>query len=148
MHRAVWSLVFLLRGAGGAQTLGLKLGTALRTPRVLGTFVLSALLLAVNWCTYVWAVQNGHVLDASLGYFILPLVNGAGFCVFARAPAPGQWLAVAVAAAGVLWLYGAGRAPLPWVALVLAITFGFYGFAAQGGCAGRAGRPDAGSPGA
>jgi len=72
-------------------------------------------------------VQNHHVVDASLGYFILPLVNVAlGFVFLRERPRPGQWLAVAVAAAGVLWLaVQAGR--LPWIALVLALTFGFYG---------------------
>jgi chloramphenicol-sensitive protein RarD len=125
-HRTVWSLVFLL-GVLAVRRHWAWLGTVLRTPRVLGAFALSALLLAVNWCTYVWAVQNAHVLDASLGYFILPLVNVAlGYVFLHERPRAGQWLAVAVAAAGVLWLtLQAGRPP--WVALVLASTFGFYG---------------------
>jgi chloramphenicol-sensitive protein RarD len=111
-------------------------GAVWRTPRVLGAFVLSAVLLAANWCTYVWAVQNGHVLDASLGYFILPLVNVAlGFMFLHERPRPGQWLAVSVAAAGVLWLtVQAGH--LPWVALVLAVTFGFYGLLRKVGALG------------
>jgi chloramphenicol-sensitive protein RarD len=75
----------------------------------------------------MWAVQNAHLVDASLGYFILPLVNIAfGFAFLQERPRLIQWLAVAVAAAGVLWLTEqAGR--LPWVALVLATTFGIYG---------------------
>lgn len=135
MHRTVWSLVFLL-GVLAVRKHWAWLGVVLRSPRVLGAFVLSAVLLAVNWCTYVWAVQNGHVLDASLGYFILPLVNVAlGFVFLHERPRPGQWLAVAVAAAGVLWLtVQAGR--LPWVALVLAITFGFYGLLRKVGALG------------
>ncbi|WP_294767085.1 EamA family transporter RarD [uncultured Rhodoferax sp.] len=126
MHRTAWSLVFLL-GVLAWRKHWAWLGAVWRTPRVLGAFVLSALLLAANWCTYVWAVQNAHVLDASLGYFILPLVSVAlGYVFLHERPRPGQWLAVAVAAAGVLWLtVQAGR--LPWVALVLALTFGFYG---------------------
>jgi chloramphenicol-sensitive protein RarD len=126
MHRTVWSLVFLL-GVLAWRKHWAWLGAVWRTPRVLGAFALSAVLLAANWCTYVWAVQNAHVLDASLGYFILPLVSVAlGYVFLHERPRPGQWLAVAVAAAGVLWLtVQAGR--LPWVALVLAITFGFYG---------------------
>ena len=72
MHRTVWSLVFLL-GVLAVRKHWAWLSAVWRTPRVLGAFVLSAVLLAANWCTYVWAVQNGHVLDASLGYFILPL---------------------------------------------------------------------------
>ena len=126
MHRMVWSLVFLMCVLAVLKRWAWLRGVA-RQPRVLLAFGVSALLLSVNWSVYVWAVQNAHVLDASLGYFILPLVNVAmGFAFLRERPSPGQWLAVAVAAAGVLWLtVQAGR--LPWVALVLAITFGIYG---------------------
>ncbi|MBV7455877.1 EamA family transporter RarD [Acidovorax sp. sif1233] len=126
MHRTVWSLVFVF-GVLMVRRQWSWLGAVLRQPRVLGAFALSAMLLSGNWLTYVWAVQNQHVLDASLGYFILPLVNVAlGFVFLKERPRPGQWLAVAVAAAGVLWLaVQAGR--LPWIALVLALSFGFYG---------------------
>ncbi len=126
MHRMVWSFVFLM-----VVLFVLKrwawLRVVARQPRVLLAFGLSALLLSANWSVYVWAVQNAHVLDASLGYFILPLVNVAmGFAFLHERPRPAQWLAVAVAASGVLWLtVQAGR--LPWVALVLAFTFGTYG---------------------
>ncbi|WP_042428759.1 EamA family transporter RarD [Comamonas granuli] len=126
LHRTLWSLVFVL------VVLALRRQWAwvrdvLRQPRVLGAFALSALLLSANWLTYVWAVNNGHVVDASLGYFILPLVNvGMGFVFLRERPRPGQWLAVAVAACGVLWLtLQAGH--VPWIALALALTFGFYG---------------------
>lgn len=126
MHRTLWSLVFLL-----VVLLFLKrwawLRTVARQPRVLAAFALSAALLTANWLTYVWAVQNHHLLDASLGYFILPLVNVAiGFFVLHERPRRGQWLAVAVATSGVLWLaVQAGRPP--WIALILACTFGAYG---------------------
>nr|WP_315207945.1 EamA family transporter RarD [uncultured Albidiferax sp.] len=124
VHRTVWSLVFVL----GVLLVRRHWGwMRLLQPRVLGAFALSALLLSGNWLTYVWAVQNQHVVDASLGYFILPLVNVAlGYVFLRERPRPGQWLAVAVATAGVLWLtLQTGR--LPWIALVLAVTFGFYG---------------------
>lgn len=126
MHRTWWSLVFVL-AALLVRRQWAWMGPVLRQPRVLGAFVLSALLLSGNWLTYVWAVQNQHVVDASLGYFILPLVNVAlGFVFLRERPRAGQWMAVAVAAAGVLWLtVQAGR--LPWIALVLALSFGFYG---------------------
>lgn len=126
MHRMVWALVFLLCVLAVLKRWAWLQGVA-RQPRVLLAFGASALLLSVNWSVYVWAVQNAHVLDASLGYFILPLVNVAmGFAFLRERPRVGQWLAVAVAAAGVLWLtVQAGR--LPWVALALAITFGIYG---------------------
>ena len=126
MHRTLWSLVFVF-GVLMVRRQWSWMGTVLRQPKVLAAFVLSAMLLSGNWLTYVWAVQNQHVVDASLGYFILPLVNVAlGFVFLRERPRPGQWMAVAVAAAGVLWLaVQAGR--LPWIALVLALSFGFYG---------------------
>lgn len=126
MHRTVWSLVFLL-GILLAHRHWAWLPELLRKPRVLGAFALSALLLSSNWLTYVWAVQNGHVLDASLGYFILPLVNVAmGYVLLHERPRRGQWMAVVLAGAGVLWLTAlAGH--VPWIALVLALTFGCYG---------------------
>lgn len=126
LHRMLWSLVFLLCVLAVLKRWA-WLREVARQPRVLLAFGVSALLLSANWAVYVWAVQNAHVLDASLGYFILPLVNVAmGFAFLRERPRLGQWLAVAVAAAGVLWLtLQAGR--LPWVALVLAATFGIYG---------------------
>ena len=126
MHRTVWSLVFLL----GVLTVLRRwqwLQAVLRQPRVLAAFAASALLLSANWLTYVWAVQNNHVLDASLGYFILPLVNvGIGYFILHERPRRGQWVAVVVAASGVLWLAIQAGHP-PWVALILASTFGVYG---------------------
>ena len=126
MHRTLWSLVFVF-AVLAVRRQWAWMAAVLRQPRVLGAFALSAVLLSANWLTYVWAVQNHHVVDASLGYFILPLVNVAlGFVFLHERPRPGQWLAVAVAAAGVRWRpVQAGR--LPWIALVLALSFGFYG---------------------
>lgn len=126
MHRMVWSLVFLMLVLAFLKR-WVWLGEVARRPRVLAAFALSALLLSANWSVYVWAVHNAQVVDASLGYFILPLVNvGFGFVFLHERPRPVQWLAVAVAAAGVVWLtLQAGR--LPWIALVLAATFGIYG---------------------
>ncbi len=125
-HRMVWALLFLL-----CVLLVLRrwawLREATRQPRVLLAFGVSALLLSINWSVYVWAIQNAHVIDASLGYFILPLVNVfLGFIFLKERPRRGQWLAVALAAAGVLWLTLQGGR-LPWIALLLAATFGIYG---------------------
>jgi len=126
MHRTLWSLVFLAVVLAARRQWAWA-GALRHAPRVVAVFGLSALLLSANWLTYVWAVNHHHVVDASLGYFILPLVSVALGCVFLRErPRPGQWAAVAVAAAGVVWLtVQTGR--LPWIALVLALTFGFYG---------------------
>lgn len=135
MHRTLWSAVFLLcvllylgRWAWLRQLAG--------RPRVLAAFALSAALLTLNWLTYVWAVHNQHLLDASLGYFILPLVNVAiGFFVLHERPRPGQWLAVAVATSGVLWLAVQAGQP-PWIALILAFSFGGYGLLRKVGALG------------
>ncbi|MCZ2290495.1 MAG: EamA family transporter RarD [Burkholderiales bacterium] len=126
LHRSVWSLLLLLV----VMTL-LRRWAWLRElrhePRKWFVFVASALLLSVNWLVYVWAIVNGHVLDASLGYFINPLVNVVlGALVLHERLKPIQWLAIMLAAAGVLWLtVDAGR--VPWVSLALAGSFGFYG---------------------
>lgn len=127
-HRTVWSLLFI-----GVMLLALRRWRAvlavLGQPRLLARCALSAGLLAFNWLVYVWAVQNGHVLDASLGYFINPLVNVAlGYLVLHERPRPLQWAAVGLAVLGVAWLtLSAGQ--WPWVALGLALSFGFYGLA-------------------
>ena len=126
VHRIVWSLVFVLVVLGVRRQWAWLPG-ALRQPRVLSAFALSALLLSTNWLTYIWSVGNGHVIDASLGYFITPLVNVLlGYTVLHERPRAPQWAALALATAGVLWLtVQAGQ--LPWIALVLAATFGSYG---------------------
>jgi chloramphenicol-sensitive protein RarD len=126
VHRIVWSLVFVL------VVLTLRrqwawVGPVLRSPKVLLAFTASAVLLSVNWLTYIWAVNNHHVIDASLGYFINPLVNVLlGYTVLHERLRRAQWVALAIAASGVLWLtLLAGH--LPWIALALAGSFGAYG---------------------
>lgn len=126
LNRMVWSLLFMLLVLAWRQQWS-WLGAVRRQPRVLAGFGASALLLASNWFIYIWAVNNGRVVDSSLGYFINPLVNVLlGFLVLRERLRPGQWAAVALAAAGVAWLtWQAGQ--LPWIALVLAGTFASYG---------------------
>jgi len=103
------------------------LGPALRRPRQLALFALSALLLSGNWLVYVWAVNHDRVIDSSLGYFINPLVSVVlGYAVLHERLRRAQWAAVGLAALGVLWLtLRAGQ--LPWIALLLAGSFGLYG---------------------
>ena len=126
VHRVLWSMLFVL----GLLTLRRQwrwLGVTARQPRVLAAFAASALLLSGNWLTYIWAVNNGHVVDASLGYFITPLINVLlGYTVLHERPRRAQWLALGLASIGVGWLtWQLGS--LPWIALVLATTFGVYG---------------------
>ena len=125
-HRMLWSLLFL----GIVLCVRRQwswLGGVLARPRVTGGFVLSALLLSGNWFLYIWAINNGHVIDASLGYFINPLVNVMlGFVLLKERLRRAQWVAIALAACGVFWLtWQAGQ--LPWIALLLAFSFGCYG---------------------
>lgn len=126
LHRMVWSLVFVLLVLAWRRQWA-WLADVVRRPKVLAGFSASALLLASNWFLYIWAVNNGRVVDSSLGYFINPLVNVLlGFVILRERLRPGQWAAVALAAGGVAWLTWQGG-ELPWIALVLAGTFACYG---------------------
>jgi chloramphenicol-sensitive protein RarD len=126
LHRMLWSLLFVAAVLAWRKQWA-WLGEVLRKPKVLAGFAASALLLSSNWFIYIWAVNNGRVLDSSLGYFINPLFNVLlGFLVLRERLRPIQWIAVALAAIGVVWLTWHGGQP-PWVALALATTFGLYG---------------------
>jgi chloramphenicol-sensitive protein RarD len=124
-HRVVWSFALLAVVLGARRQVG-ALWRQLSGP-VLARFGVAALLVSINWLTYVWAVTHGHALDASLGYFLLPLVNVAlGVLVLGERLTRAEWVGVALAAAGVAWL-GWASPRFPWVALVLALSFGLYG---------------------
>lgn len=124
-HRIVWSLALLLLWLGVLGQLG-PLWRRLDA-RLLARLALAALLVSINWLTYVWAVTHGRTLDASLGYFLLPLFNVAlGVLLLDERLTRGEWIGVMLAALGVGYL--ALVSPrLPWVALVLAASFGVYG---------------------
>ncbi len=126
VHRIVWSLVFVMLVLAWRRQWR-WLAPRCGQPRVIGAFALSALLLSGNWLVYIWAVGNGHIVDASLGYFITPLINVVlGYTVLGERPRAAQWSALALAMTGVAWLtWQAGQ--LPWIALVLALSFGAYG---------------------
>ncbi|TFW20278.1 EamA family transporter RarD [Massilia arenosa] len=126
MHRVLWSLALL------AIVLTVRrqwkwLPQLLAKPRVVASFAASSALLTVNWLVYIWAVNNGHVLESSLGYFINPLVNiMLGYVFLHERLRRGQWAAIGLAAAGVLWLtWQSGT--VPWISLILAFSFGGYG---------------------
>lgn len=125
-HRIFWS-VLLLGGVVTALRRWSAIAALLRAPRTLGVLLLTALLIAGNWLTYIWAVNAGHVLDTSLGYFINPLVNVAlGVLVLRERLRRAQLAAVALAGIGVASL-AIAVGSLPWISLVLAFSFGLYG---------------------
>ena len=125
-YRIVWSLLLL----GGLATLWRRwpaIRTALADRRVLLTLLATAALISANWLVYIIAVISGHVLEASLGYFINPLLNVAlGMIVLGERIGAVQKAAVAVAALGVAVLAIAGGGAL-WISLTLAFSFGVYG---------------------
>ena len=125
-HRVLWSLVvamILLAVTGGFA----EYRAALRSRRHVAPVALASLLLAVNWLVFIFAVANEQVLATSLGYYLNPLVNVVlGLFVLGERLRPVQWIAVAIATFGVgqyVWVLG----ELPWISVVLAISFGLYG---------------------
>lgn len=126
-HRIVWCCVVAmvwLWAHGDLRAMAVAIGTKALRRRLLA----SALLVSVNWLAFVWAVDQSRVLEASLGYFINPLVNVVlGVVLLRERLSRRQWTAVAIAAAGVVWLTVTAGA-FPWIALVLATTFAIYGF--------------------
>ncbi|MDF0370670.1 EamA family transporter RarD [Streptomyces sp. KA12] len=127
-HRMVWSL-----GVVGIALLVLRrwawIGELVRQPRRLGLIAVAAAVISVNWGLYIWSVNNGHVVEASLGYFINPLVTIAmGVLLLGERLRPAQWAAVATGFAAVLVL-AIGYGQPPWISLVLAFSFATYGLA-------------------
>ncbi|MFI5657529.1 EamA family transporter RarD [Streptomyces sp. NPDC051684] len=125
-HRMVWSLavvgiaLLFVRRWGWAKEL-------LRQPKRLGLVSVAAAVITVNWGVYIWSVNSGHVVEASLGYFINPLVSIAlGVLLLKERLRPAQWAAVGTGFAAVLVL-AIGYGQPPWISLVLAFSFGTYG---------------------
>ena len=98
-----------------------------RRPKIVAGFIASAALLSCNWFVYIWAVNNGFLVDSSLGYFITPIVNVLlGFVILKERLRTLQWIAVAITGCGVIWLsFLTGHIPV--ISLTLAATFGLYG---------------------
>ncbi|WP_421865571.1 EamA family transporter RarD [Motiliproteus sp.] len=130
-HRIVWSLLFVL------LLLALKrnwrwLADVLKSPKLMATSLGCAVLLSINWLTYIWAVTSGYIIEASLGYFINPLLNVLmGMLFLGERLRSLQWLVLAIAASGVLYMTFVYGQP-PWIALILAFSFGFYGLIRKG----------------
>ncbi len=130
-HRIVWSIPLLV-GVIAIRRRWSVIRRVFSSPKTARTAALAGGLLAVNWGLYVWAVTSGHIVDASLGYYINPLVSVAlGVIVLHERLRAAQKAAVAIAAVGV-----AGMAVMlgvvPWISLTLAFSFGFYGLLKKG----------------
>lgn len=125
-HRAVWTMVFCIVVLAVTHALRSTLATFKR-PKVAARLFTTTILISINWLVYVWATNNGHVVEASLGYYINPLIIIAFGVILLKEKMRGlQWVAVSIATVGVVILtVDYGR--LPWVALALALTWGTYG---------------------
>jgi chloramphenicol-sensitive protein RarD len=125
-HRVVWAMLLMTALIGFGRGFADAWRVA-RIPRQLARIALASALVIINWLVFVWGVNNGHILETSLGYFILPLFNVAlGVLVLKERLRPLQWLAVLLASTGVT-IEAVRAGGLPWIALVLAGTFGIYG---------------------
>ncbi|WAB80291.1 EamA family transporter RarD [Microcella daejeonensis] len=114
-------LIAVMRGASGV-------GRLVRDPRILKLSLLAGILIAVNWHVYLYASLNGFIVEAALGYFINPIVTVAlGVVLLRERLRPGQWAAVGISLVAVIVL-AVGYGELPWISLVLAFSFGFYGY--------------------
>ena len=125
-HRILWSAVVMTVVVGATGGAG-PFVRALRSKKVLVTLAATTLLIACNWLVYIWAVAQGHILQASLGYFINPLMSVAlGAALLRERLSRMQWVAVALAAGGVV-AQTLQAGVLPWISVVLAATFALYG---------------------
>lgn len=125
-HRTIWSgvffgflLVFQKRVPEAIRTL--------KTPKVMLFLCLTAVFISINWFVFIFSIQAGYAMEASFGYYIFPLVAVAlGFCFLGEKPSKMQWFAILIATIAVIIL-GFGLGAAPWIALILALTFGLYG---------------------
>lgn len=125
-HRIIWSMLLtffiLLLQKNWQQFIAV-----LKSPKILGGLMLSSSLIALNWLVFVWAVNHDRILETSLGYYITPLISVIlGMFFLGERLRRLEWLALSFAMAGSAWLF-IGYGTLPWVSLVLAVSFGLYG---------------------
>lgn len=125
-HRIGWSFILLVVVLLFTRRWN-DFRKAITSPKIQRAYLAAAILIGINWLTYVWAVNAGFIVETSLGYFINPLVSVLlGVVLLKEQIRPWQWVAIGIAAVGVLYLtvsYGS----LPWISLTLAFSFGFYG---------------------
>lgn len=125
-HRVIWSFFFMLVLLSVSRSWG-DVRRVFAQPKKVGMLLITALLVGGNWLIFIWAINHDHILEASLGYFINPLVNVVLGMLFLRERFRSlQWFAVALAFAGVLvqvWIFGS----VPIIAIGLSLTFAFYG---------------------
>lgn len=125
-HRIIWAVVFLTALVWFRQRWS-EFVFILKKPGLLGTLLLTSVLVSINWLLFIWAVMNERILETSLGYFLNPLVNiFLGVLFLSERLRKGQLLALVLAISGVL-LQLLAFGSLPWVALTLALSFGGYG---------------------
>jgi len=126
-HRISWSFVLLVLFIVLTKQWQ-DFRSAALTAKTIGIYSIAAILLTINWLVYVWGVNSGFIVETSLGYFINPLLSVLLGVIFLRERLrTAQWVPVIIAAIGVIYLTAVyGR--LPWIALSLAFSFGFYGF--------------------
>ena len=126
-HRAIWSLLFCLIALAITKQLRTTFAV-LKVPHIVWKLAFASALVSVNWLTYIWAVNHGHIVDSALGYYINPLVMiGYGTIFLHEKLRKLQWVSVLVAVVGVgVLTIDYGR--LPWISLTIAISWGSYGF--------------------
>lgn len=125
-HRAVWTLVFcVIVLAFNSQIVSTV--SIIRNPKTMAWLFFTTVLISINWLTYIWAVNHEHVVEASLGYYISPVIIIAfGIILLHEKLRPLQWVSVTIASVGVLVLtIDYGR--LPWIAISIALSWGTYG---------------------
>ncbi len=125
-NRIVWSAVFTVTLLLAKKQFG-EVKAVLRDKRKMRFMIPAAITITINWGVYIWAINAGHILDASLGYYLNPLVVFAfGIVLFHESCGPLEWIALGLAIAGVL-IATVAYGSFPWIAIVLALTFGLYG---------------------
>lgn len=125
-HRLIWGCLFALGWLAARSELS-HVWAALANPKVRWRLCASAALISINWVAYVYGIASHRVVEASLGYYINPLVNVTlGVLILSERLNKVQWTAVGLAAAGVSYLAWTGGQP-PWISLTLALSFGLYG---------------------